>query len=287
MKEFSVFYSNDGSLWLFDQAQEFTKRFRAQGTMPHANPFGGFLFLSILATYRLTLKKWLFGLTLPLQFFALCLSFSRSAILATLVASLVWFSLLRGKRLVILLALFSVALSGTLLYKQLLNRGGGGASIASNDERIELSSIALQIIKDHPFTGIGYFQFTINSQDYFPKEAPHELKKSAPHNIFFFLACETGLISAAVLLIAILLLLYRFIKLPKTADRVTMGALLIGFLLIGSCDYYPIFSQQGMLMFFLVLGLLSACLRMETSVIQGRCQKDSSLAQASSSSLHF
>ncbi|MDE3047330.1 MAG: hypothetical protein KGI83_03165, partial [Verrucomicrobiota bacterium] len=87
----SIFYTADGSRWLWDHLTGYQAAnvilMRAAGTLPHANVLGGFMVLSILATYYLSTRRaWLY--TLPFQFFALAVSFSRAALFAWGIASL-------------------------------------------------------------------------------------------------------------------------------------------------------------------------------------------------------
>jgi len=96
---------------------------------------------------------------------------------------------------------------------------------------------------------------------YLPIDTPAYERSTAPHNMFLFLACETGLISLGALLSLIGMLLWRALRAPMTVEIATFTAILIGFLFIGCCDFYPILFQQGKLMFFLVAGLLASHVR--------------------------
>ncbi|HSX10627.1 MAG TPA: bifunctional demethylmenaquinone methyltransferase/2-methoxy-6-polyprenyl-1,4-benzoquinol methylase UbiE, partial [Chlamydiales bacterium] len=282
----SAYPSEGGSRWLFDQffprtlpsglriirgtPLERIDVIRASGTFPHANVLGGFLALSLLATYYLILQakkgKILLGLTLPFQFFAMMLSFSRSALFGWALGSGLWFALMLYKRqrvqFVGLMVAISVAMSGLLLFGQIRSRGGvvnyNHLAKLSDQVRVTHTNTSMQIIKDHPFLGLGFAQFSERAANYIPSNASQETKATAPHNIYLFLACETGLISAAALLLFVATLLFAAFRAPITAETATLSSAFIAFLFIGCCDFYPILHQQGKLMFFIIAGLLSA-----------------------------
>jgi hypothetical protein len=279
----------DGSRWLIDKLFHRTattqRVMRASGTCGHANVFGGFMVLSLLATYasimQLKQKRWILGLTLPFQFFALGISYSRSALFAWILSTLIWFGLIlykqgikdRNLRYCAILIALSFAAIATVLFNQYSHRGGvvnyNALAKDSDSTRHFHQKMALQIMKDRPFLGLGFSQFSERAVSYFPENTSSYARATGPHNMFLFLACETGLISLFALLSAIALLLYRAIRTPITVETATFTAILIGFIFIGCCDFYLILFQQGKLMFFLVMGLLAAhCKPIETMVKQ-------------------
>lgn len=265
----TIFLIQDGSRWLIDQLlhrpSSTTVVMRASGTLPHANVFGGFMVVSLLATYALLAqhKKWWLALTIPIQFFAMSVSYSRSALFAWAIATFLWFALngaRRYKYLALVIAI-SFSLTATLLYNQYFSRGGVVSytqlSKDSDDIRKYHQKTALEIIKDHPLLGLGFSQFSERTQEYFSEETSSYVRATAPHNMFLFLACETGLISVAALLLFLALLFWSFMRGPFTVESVTFASLLIGFLFIGFCDFYPILFQQGKLLFFLTAALIT------------------------------
>jgi O-antigen ligase len=260
----SIFYVKDGARWLFDsllgRKLENPVIMRAAGTFPHANVLGGFLVFSLLATYYLSIKnkKWLFAL--PLQFFAMALSYSRSALFAWGLATAVWFFFNRHRALFAIVAL-SFLISSTLLSEQYFQRGGvvNYNSWVQNSDNVRKvqQQTGLEIVKDHFLFGVGFTQFSERASSYFQNELPSYIKVTAPHNIFLFLACETGLISLVALLSFLFYRIWSFLKAPITAESSLFFALTLGFLFIGLCDFYPILFQQGRLMFFMILGCLT------------------------------
>lgn len=272
----TIFSIKDGSRWLIDQLlhrpSDTTIIHRASGTLPHANVFGGLMLVSLLSTYALISrqKNWFLILSIPIQLFAMSLSYSRSALFAWGIATLIWFALngLKPKRhqTIALVLAISFALTATLLYNQYSSRGGivSSTSLSKNSDDIRKihQRLALQIIKDYPLFGLGFSQFSERTQNYFSPDSKAYIRATAPHNMFLFLACETGLISAASLIFFIFFLLSSFLRSPFSVESVTFASLLIGFLFIGFCDFYPILFQQGKLIFFLIAALLSINLRM-------------------------
>jgi len=276
--QLGTFPIQDGSRWLFDKLT-YGKRLpteimRASGTFPHANVFGGFMVVSMLATYALIMQakkyKWILALTLPFQLFALSVSFSRAALFAWAISTFIWFSLIlyqrglkdRTLRTLAIVMVLAFTFTGTALFNQYAHRGGvvNYNAVAKGSDAIRRvhQRLALKILQDRPLTGLGFSQFSERSAPYFSSEANSYTRSTAPHNIFLFLACETGLISLAAFLSMIALLLWSAFKAPKTIETATFTALLIGFIFIGCCDFYPILFQQGKLMFFLIAGLLAA-----------------------------
>lgn len=241
---------------------------RAGGTLPHANIFGGFMLLSIFSTYLLfwqAHKKFLL-LTLPFQFLALFASFSRSALFAFVLSHLVWFLMrgLKDKTVKIVSSIFLISLSvmAPFLYKQYVYRGGvvnyNEITQGSDQIRKNQHAVAFRVMKDRPLLGLGYAQFTERAQSYFSTDADIETRITAPHNIYLFIACETGLISMCAFLCMIGSILLSLFKAKKTPEITIFSSIFLGFLFIGCCDFYLILSQQGKLMFFLVAGLLAA-----------------------------
>jgi demethylmenaquinone methyltransferase/2-methoxy-6-polyprenyl-1,4-benzoquinol methylase len=259
-----------GKRWIFDQALIYVGPIkhimRASGTLPHANVYGGFLALSILATYYLATKVKSWSYTIPLQFFALMLSYSRSALFGLALGTGLWFALMLYKKqrvqFLALIVAISLGISGILLYEQINGRGGvvnyNYVAQASDEVRIQQHNVAFEVIKHNPFFGLGLNQFSERATPYFSQDANIDARLTAPHNIFLFLACETGLISLGAFLFFIGTLLLRAFRTPFSVEKTTLSAIFIAFLFIGCCDFYPILFQQGKLMFFSIAGLLAA-----------------------------
>lgn len=273
----TIYLMQDQSRWLIDQVLGIRKGepeiMRASGTLPHSNVLGGFLFFSLIATYALSMRPKtlhrIWGLTIPFQLFALGLSFSRAALLAWGLATLIWFTLMisrrgfKDSRLIWIGSIVSVSFLATvvLLGNQYLSRGGivnqTPLSQSSDSIRKTQVSAAFRIISQNPLLGVGFSQFSERSQAYLATDTDRYTKATAPHNIFLFLACETGLIALGAFLIFLGTLFYEAFKEALSIDGATFLSILIGFLAIGFFDFYPILFQQGKLMFFLTAAMLS------------------------------
>lgn len=259
-----------GKRWLFDSPSSMITIKRAIGTLPHCNILGGFLALSIIISYSLialakkTWKKYAIGLTLIIQFFALSISYSRSAIYGVVLGTIVWFAWaakrgnIRSYRFLSAMIAISITISAALLSEQYLHRGGiinYNTLVQNSDQvRIKAQTTAIKMILDHPFFGIGYQQFSGGSAAYVAEGSD----TPGTHNIYLFLAAETGIFALLAFLGFIASVLFKALKAPFSPQLASLLSIFVMFLFIGGCDFYPILSQQGKLMFFLTASLLVA-----------------------------
>ncbi len=263
----SVICVPNGHRWLLDQGSSSSTIFRAMGTMPHSNVLGGLLALCILITGYLFFKhsghrKWL-AIAYCIELFGLGITYSRSAIFAYFLSTVVWLLWMRYRQQIAIrscaiLVLISCSIVGVLLHEQYLYRGGivnsTSLSRASDQIRLDQQTIAFQMIQRHPIAGVGYQQFALNALSH---QGDSIRPPTTVHNIYLLIASETGLFSLALFLGWIGILLraaWRAGPLPETG---LLFAALIGFLFIGGCDYYLIFFQQGKLLFFGTAGWLA------------------------------
>lgn len=189
---------------------------RSYGTFLHPNVLGGFaLFVLIFATYfwqRQKEKIWLFvGVAGGV---ALVLSFSRSALIALIVSSLIYLFFInpRVKKAIsplkILLAcgvILLLAFSSSIvdLAKIRLQISTDENSVR---ERLNYMDISYRQILSQPW-GIGAAHFTPKMQNHTSvKLLPWE--KQPVHNVFLLLAAELGL-AAVMVLIAFMLWLFH------------------------------------------------------------------------------
>ena len=275
---FSTFTVASGRHWLFDthSLSEPIRVIRSSGTFPHANVLGGFLSISMLAAYSLFFTpRWqLFSASvIPILFFAMSLTFSRSALFSWALGTLVWFGLYVKNygfrstckdgaiRLLSGCICLSLLFSFLVLHEQISDRGGivnyNELAQGSDTLRLSYQNTAFEILKDYPFYGAGFQQLAIRYLDYISPGQNYESAGST-HNIYLYLAAETGLFSLAAFLLFILSLLWAAIKSPHTPILASLLAMYIAFLFIGGCDFYPLLFQQGKIPFFLAAGLLAA-----------------------------
>jgi O-antigen ligase len=280
----------NGSRWIFDRIfnriAPTTLLLRSSGTLLHPNVLGGFLSVSILASYALMMQmgkkgRLYLGLTLPFQFFALAVTYSRSAIFALTLGTFFWFGLqlwergvkqLASDRAVRFLAgmiCLSTVLCGTLLYDQLNHRGGivNYNPVAQNSDRVRIhyQNVAFSMIEKNPLFGVGFHQFGLRYPSYLPKNDTSNTYLTVTHNIYLLIASESGLIALTAFLLWIGTLLFAALRSPLDPINASLIAIFIAFLFIGACDFYPILSQQGKLLFFCTAGLLAANARQTTT----------------------
>jgi len=270
--------------WLFDQTTGQELLFRASGTFSHPNILGGFLFCAIFATFYLfmktetKIKKLLLVCFVFLQIFTLYIAFSRSAILAFILAVFIWgFLQMRGilkrnglnspaflKFSVLISFLFiSAFLCMALFYPQLIARGGiinyNAVTSYADSERVQYLRMAVDMVKEHPLLGIGFNNFQLYENPIQP-DHPGHVFFSKVHNIYLLIASEMGLVGGAFFI------LFIFMVLKKTWGNVLNGdhfqeksfllTVFCGFLFIGACDFYLLHTPHGRILFFGFAALL-------------------------------
>lgn len=270
----SIFSGSGDARWL-----------RAYGTFHHPNVFGGFLVFSILLSQYLFLSlqrtsaKIVVACAIAIQLFGLVLTFSRSAFLALLLVMPLWFFLswrarsTEGHKKNIaqlgVLLLSAALLCCALLAKPLLHRGpmfNPAKILATEGERLKFQRIATHMIKSSPWTGIGFNHYIIVMPKHWPE--PLVTTEYLPvHNIYLFLAAETGLLGIAAFLLFIGALLKRVLQRKMTMSSATLLSIFLGLLFIGLCDYYLVFFQHGRLLFFATAGLLAHDARRESATV--------------------
>jgi len=262
----SAFYVPKAQRWIFDhtqRAQEFL--LRASGTFPHANIFGGFLFCSLLNTFYLYFtsnhkKILLFGIVLQIP--ALILSFSRSALIAFCITTILWFFFqFRYRRKAVLQLACTLLTLATLclflFYPQLSARGGifnyNKLVQGADAERVLYQKIAVDMVKEHPLLGIGLNNFQIESRRFFPEGA---ILPSRVHSIYLLLAAETGLIGLSCFFLFQFSILRHARRALQTQEGTFLLMLFSGFLFIGACDFYLLCTPHGQILFFTAAALL-------------------------------
>jgi hypothetical protein len=254
--------------------------YRVSGTFLHPNILGGFLLCSILATYYLflltkhaTLRIALSCMVL-LQFFALYLSFSRAALLATLFSTFIWLYLQwkaskksKSWKIVLGIVCCSACVGSCLLYPQLRARGGifntNANSLGADTERITYMKAAAKMIEERPLLGVGYNNFQIHAQR-LQTQFPNNYLHSKVHNIYLLVTSEAGLIGGGIFLLYICSLLKaswrglrKVASLEEFQAKAFLASLFLGLLLIGGCDFYSLETPQGSIPFFGIAGLLA------------------------------
>lgn len=259
-----------GHRWIFDQIFHYASPssfiMRAHGTFFHANVLGSFLMTSLFASYSLILelkKPWLknfFIFSLPIQFFAMSVTFSRAAIFGWILGTCLWFGLFLWQRrhlpprFFTAMVAFSPIFSISLLWEQFSHRGGiinyNAVTRGSDATRLAFQNNAFSLILKKPFFGHGHQEYALASQAY-------GVDSGLPHNIYILLFVETGFFSLLTFLIFFALLFRAALRSSLSPQTLSLIAILFAFFFIGGCDAYPLRSQEGRLLIFITAGLLA------------------------------
>ncbi len=251
----------DGGRWL-----------RAYGPFPHPNIFGGYLavgliilfnFLKTTQSSRSYKTRGIYFLAATL-FFALFLTFSRSAWVAFAVAAIYFiFEFYKKKRLTLTCAaaqvnvndkrenilkffifLFALAITFSIIFWPLFSTratSAGRLEQKSNTERVGGWKIGLSSWLAHPVFGAGLGNSIITNYEL---RITNKIQEPA-HNIFLIALAELGLVG-----FMIYLFLWRgFWKNPA------LRPLLILFFVIGMLDHYLWTFWSGQMLFWLGLAI--------------------------------
>jgi len=244
------------------QLTEGLRVLRAYGTLPHPNILGGFNFLTLLGptSLFLTSKKPNYSplILLCLGTILIGLTFSRSAWLA-LVAFVIILSLKSNyfgrKKIFLLLSVITLSFVLTLFSSRnyvftRVSNPSTPTEVISTVGRSWLTQQAINVIRQHPFIGVGIGSFIIELSNTAINGAPIE----PVHNIFLLITAELGVVGSILvigLFISIGLNIYKG-KSPKT---ILTNAVLAGFGLISLFDHYLWALAPGRMMLGLALGL--------------------------------
>jgi O-antigen ligase len=278
-----------GYRWIIDEwtgwTTDRTVLCRCSGTFTHPNILGGFLFASLLATFYLimvqnkkTVRRLLYG-AIFVQIFTLAISFSRAAIIATVIGVFVWFGVSMAKFLckekrsdlfflrrvsVFGAVMVSALICLSLFYNQFFYRGGiinyNEVVSVADKERIVYQNIAWEMFKDHPVLGGGYNNYQILSREYTPENNTTVLFAKV-HNIYLLVLAETGLLGAGAFVLFLISLFKKVLRRAEDEAVLTALAVFAGFLFIGLCDFYFLHTHHGKCLFFLFAALLQADLK--------------------------
>ena len=224
---------------------------RAYGTLPSPNVLAFFLVLALLFATFLYLRKqfsapWFALLSFPLLL-ALSFTFSRGlvAIGALSVGALLVLSL-REQRIRSAAAVLVLCTLGAFLpvagewYERSFVTVRTDFAVS---ERVELNETALYGVAQTPW-GVGTGNFT----------TIHHTLDQPIHNIFLLAAVESGPVFAFVLAALLFYALWTQVK-TKHPERALWTAILILIIGAGLIDHFLLTLQQGMLVFWVVVGM--------------------------------
>ncbi len=239
----------------------------------YPNAIGDLLIITLpIASYLTAKKSKYFSLSLVLLLSGLYLTYSRGSYLAVILQAFASLVLLlqaykrnfKNKKLyaTIIGILLASVMSASLINiardtnhsivdlsdKITLNSDEKSSSV---NERLEFYQASIQIIKDHPATGVGSdgFQFVYPQYQEFPFTSSNH-----PHNLFLKIATENGLATALALLMLLILTLYKAFTSKSELVKV-FGISLLGLIAHNQIDYNLNFTPIILLM-FLLLGLI-------------------------------
>lgn len=272
---FFYFKNPSCARWLFDQLliTNWNKSIllRSCSTFYHPNPFGAFLFFSSCLTFYLSFIETRKNVQILLltgvffQIFALATTYSRSAILALIVSTLLLFILERKrerKKLIqlALTLLFSSLICLGLFFSQLFARGGlinyNVTVQGADQERILYQKVAVEMGKENPLLGVGFNSFQLHLAKY------HQQGNSLfykVHNIYLLIFSETGIVGIICFFLFLIACLKNVFFINQGLEQRILLSLTFGVLLIGGCDMFLLENSKLRIAFFALLGLLSLC----------------------------
>lgn len=244
------------------------KILRSYGTLPHANVFGGYLFictaLLIKTLNRDNLYKYAHFLVAFL--IGLLVSFSRSAWLALLIFLLVIWGLkavkINWKQLLLSLVLLVFVLVVFSLDQVILSRILN-FSLASWDERLIFSGVAREIITHNYLLGIGGGNFILAMPMFAVENLAPWLYQPA-HNFFLLALSELGVAGLLLwlgiwLTVVKMVLFYQHRKtLAQQYGAKAYYGLLSGLGILMLFDHYFYTIWAGQVMLGLVIGIIYA-----------------------------
>lgn len=275
------------------------KYIRAYGTFPHPNVFAGFLSLSGLLSiiglfketfnFSLNKSKWL-KVALAVQTSALILTFSKSAILGLLLATIIIFHKQLISKTALLLNSARIVPRGTTYFKQLskiltkiailiiavalllvLSKFDLKTSIIQPlSERVTYINVSRGTILTNPTIGIGIGQF-VASMDAYSQKTLLAWEYQPVHNVFLLIWSELGIIGLSLFLT---LIYGSFLTIFTENNIVPRGTIitsiikvaLISQMLILLFDHYHWDIQQGQIVFWLIITMPLLLLKAQENI---------------------
>ena len=268
--EAGIFNANiPGVATFFVQGVKFI---RAYGTAPHPNVLAIFLLVSIFCLYYLYLTRTprmgvrMIQMTLLfILMLGLFLTFSRAVIIVFVAGSLLFlliaffkFKELKFKIIGLFLLFTVVCLLFTILFWPEFQARFLGTSLGEQAVtlRVYYNDIALSAIQEKPILGLGLGNFTWYLFNNYQFE---EFWLYQPvHNLYLLIAVEIGIIGLIVFLIFIAKILLKGLRQVFRREILLTAYCLLGtFLALALIDHYFWTIQQGRLVFWIVLAIIS------------------------------
>ena len=228
---------------------------RITGFMSHWMTFSGQMMMVLLAATALLLWGRLEGrlkhaviLCLPIIFVALILAYTRGVWIAT-AAGLVYLLWCWRRWSVLLIPVFAMAgffLGPPALRQRITSLVRPQGTMDSNLHRVYTFRTGVEIVKAHPWFGLGPERVGPHFREYVPADLPKQLPDGYYghlHNIYMHFAAERGLPAMLALLYFLLATLWDWLRAAARApsDHVWIYhagvAMLIGVLVTGLFEY--------------------------------------------------
>lgn len=237
---------------------------RGYGTFAHPNVLGGFLAVSLLASLLFSPHlKYERSILLGIQFLGLLASFSRSAMLALLLALIIisiWYlkELKKNKFIPLALGILFLGEAAFLIF----SRGTHLLNDPAILERIEGIKLAWQMFHQYPL-GVGFNHYTL-FMDAVSQNPLLPWEYQPVHNVFLLSLSEAGMIGLVGICISLAFVVYRILHNRKnllTSNRNFKKRLLFviftSLIVIACFDHYLMSLDQGRWLFIFVFGISS------------------------------
>ena len=236
---------------------------RLYGLSGHPNVIGGYAAVALLLGVGVLRERRLLGWALwSIGLIGLLLTFSRSAALG-LLSGAITIALLRRPdrrraRLLLATAGGVIGLFALLFAPLIVARlsGQGATEQVSIGERVEQTTLALELFGAQPLTGVGAGNFTL----YNPPDTPLVPPQRA-HNVPLLIASELGLPGVLLWLAGVASVMAAGVRSGRATTAMWPALLtsaLIAMLVISLFDYYWWTSSQGVYVWATIGGALLA-----------------------------
>lgn len=220
---------------------------RPYGTFSHPNSLAGFILIGLILIFTKKKLFWADKISLLCGLSLLILCFSRTVWLMVLFLSLMYlfWRIIDGHKIKLFEFSYYFMIGAVLLTVSLFSRSI--IETASFENRRVLANFALELIKKHPFFGVGVNNFLINLSES-GLSWPVVSFLQPVHNIFLLTGSEVGLIG---LIIFIIFLVFTIRKIIQPSILIALLAIIF----TGLFDHYWLTLIQNQLLFVLILGL--------------------------------
>lgn len=228
------------------------KVMRPYGTTPHPNVLALVIFVSIFLLYFLNFRSRLKNIVYGVLLFGLFLTFSRIIIFIWLIAFLFLFKKLDKK--IIIATFFIAVLFLVLFWPQVLAR----LDISPQEEAVSLRGFYNKVsLFEKPFFGVGLGNFVNWFKEANPALAPNLYQPV--HNIYLLIFSEIGVLGLAAFLSFIVFLIGDYLKLKfEKPFHYSFLIIFVSLLFFGLFDHFLWTLQQGQIIFWMTLGLISS-----------------------------